>query len=335
MKNKTILITGATGLLGSNAVKRLLPDNKIIALSRNENKLKELFKEHLNNPNFQYIAQDISSPIEIDEPIDIILHAAGAIAGEVIRNYPVDIMLPNIIGTKNCLDFLLEQEKSIGKKGRIVLFSSATVYKNITDKDIVVTEEDTEFTDKITSPISAYSQSKRCVEALGLAYFRQYNLDVLIARFSYVFGYTKFYPNTAFYDFIKKALNGENIILNGSGYEKRDNIYVEDAISGLIEICKNGVAGEAYNISSGGKNGHFAGIDEIAELIAKAANKLNNTKVKVIQNNTPKPRNSGLILDNSKLSGIVSGGGRNTLYDCILATTISFKNNKIMKGGDK
>lgn len=310
-KNKKVLVTGATGLIGSNLTEKLLSfgNVQVYALARNEDKIKELFKKYLNNNNFKYIIQDITEPLNFTEDFDYIFNAAGSIAGDVIRKYPVDIINANLKGIQNCLDYINSR-----KKGRLIVFSSATVYGNNTGKNLVVSEDDTTVTDKLSDRICAYSQSKRMAETLANAYFAQYGTDVVIARFSYVYGFTKFYPKTAFFEFIKKALNGEDIILNGTSFARRDNIYVQDAVNMLLCVAAEGVSGEAYNISCAEKS--FAAIDEIAEEIANAANKIKNNGVKVIKKYFDEGvRSAGIIMNNAKTQALscFRGGGRSPL----------------------
>lgn len=98
---KTILVTGATGLIGSNLIDTLMKIEgvKVIALSLTEEKLKRSFKKYIGNENFRYIARDISLGLEdIEETIDICFHAAGSTEGSKVSNYPVDIIMPNLIG---------------------------------------------------------------------------------------------------------------------------------------------------------------------------------------------------------------------------------------------
>lgn len=325
-KNKSILITGATGLIGSNLTEKLMEygDVKVTVLARNESKIKDLFAKHLNNNNFKYIIQDVTEPFKFTEEFDYIFHAAGAISGDVIRSFPVDIINANIEGTKNCLDYLKNQGK-----GRMIIFSSATVYGNCTGKDIVVQEKDTTVTDSLDSPVCPYSQSKRMVETLGKSYSKQYGVDVVIARFSYVYGFTKYYPNTAFFNFIKKALSGEDIILNGTSFARRDNIYVKDAIKFLLLVAMYGESSQSYNISSMNQGGNFAAIDEIAEKIVNAANEITGKYSKVEKKEfTESSRFGGIILDNAKILNLLqSSKSITTLQQGIFETVKTFYNN--------
>lgn len=305
---KTVLVTGATGLIGSNIIDRLMTmgDVKVIALARNKEKLEKGFAEFIGNENFNAVIQDICAPIILpkDVKVDYIFHTAGAMTGEVINNRPLEVIDANLTGTRNCLD-LLHEQKNAGYSGRLVLFSSVTVYGNNSNLDRIVTEKDTDIAGTLDVPYAAYAETKRMSEVLALSYCRQHDIDVVIARLSTVYGYTRFPPNTAFYEFIKKALNNEEIVLNSSGLPRRDNIYIDDAVNGLLLICKKGISGEAYNISSNGDLGNFAAVDEIAETVAKVANEVfgKNVKVKYDETST-KPRGTGVKLDNEKLRGL-------------------------------
>lgn len=311
-KNKTILITGATGLIGSHLVSTFMKmgDVKVVAMSRDENKLKMGFKEYLCNSNFEYIASDVCNDFScIDRKIDYVFHAAGPMESKIIANVPMDVINPNLIGTINCINLLKKSEQKYGEKGRLILFSSVTVYSNNTNYDKIVTEEDTNVTEKLEGNGAPYSQSKRMAEVIARASAKQYGIDVVIARLSTVYGNTIFRPDTAFFQFINSSLKGENIVMNSSGIGRRDNIYIDDAVDGLIQIAKSGKSGEAYNISSNGDKGNYAAVDEIAQAIVAYVNEKNgynemqflNVLYKDGGSNARKP---GLKLDNTKLKNL-------------------------------
>ena len=305
---KTVMITGATGLIGSNLVDRFMSmgNVKVIALARNKERLTKGFAEYINNQNFDMIVQDICTPIKLPNgvKVDYIFHAAGAMTGKIINGRPLEVIDANLTGTRNCLELLNEQGK-VGYDGRMVLFSSVTVYGNNLNTDRTVTEKDTDIAGVLDIPYAAYAETKRMSEVLALSYFRQHNVDVVIARLSTVYGYTRFPPNTAFYEFIEKALINEEIVLKSTGLPQRDNIYIGDAVEGLLLICSEGIGGEAYNISSNGDLGNFVAVDEIAEIIANEANKLYGNKIVVkYEDSLKKNRNAGIKLDNAKLKAL-------------------------------
>lgn len=307
---KTVLVTGATGLLGSHLVDTFMAmgDVRVIALSRNENKLKEGFKEYINNSRFSYVAANVIEDfsLAINEIVDYIFHAASPMERKLVERNPVEVIMPNLFGTINCIHLLSRQKEVSGRAGRLVLFSSVTVYANYEDKERTVLERETNITEYLDSLNAPYSQSKRISEVIVQAYRRQYGLDAVIARLSTVYGNTRYCPDTAFYQFIDTALLNEDIVMNASGIGRRDNIYIDDAIEGLLKICAFGEDGEAYNISSNGEQGNFAAIDEIGQMIADDINKryghLRENEICVkYRDGGNNPRKTGLKLDNSKL----------------------------------
>ena len=298
-KNTTILVTGATGLIGSHIVTKLLTieGTRVIALGRSKSKLVSTFEDDKCVGSLVCMEHDIASPLPKDlGHVDFIFHAASPISGEIIKTRPLDVINSNLSGTINCLEYLKQQGS-----GKMIVFSSATVY-SVDEPSHVAKEENTGVADCIDAPNAPYSESKRMIEVIANAYHKQYQVDVLIARFSYVYGYSKNAAKTAFYEFINKALSSENIVMNKSGLSRRDNIYVEDAVGGLLHLCEQGFSGDVFNVSSNGDMGNYAAVDEMAQIIAMNANKLlNDTHVNVEFKEENHERKEGLRLSNEKI----------------------------------
>ena len=107
-ENKTVLITGASGLIGSNLVDRLMQSGvaKMIVTGRNKSKLEKTFPDFKGSKVFQIVEHDASMPYpEEIKDVDYIFHAAGPMERNIVMNYPVSVILPNILGTINTLEF--------------------------------------------------------------------------------------------------------------------------------------------------------------------------------------------------------------------------------------
>lgn len=304
LKNKIALITGATGLIGSNLVDKLIKaGTKVIVIGRSEKKITEVFEEHLMESNFSYEVVDISKGIPPKVGyVDYIFHAASPISSVEIKNNPVDVIEANLLGAKNCLEFLKEQKERKDVSGRMIVFSSATVYGSKPAQNKSVLESETHRADALDLGSAPYSEAKRMVEVIARSYYIQYKVESIIARIGYVYGYTKNSPDTAFYGFINKAVNGEDIIVNNSGLGRRDNIFVDDVVNGLLTVALRGNPGEAYNISSNGEKDNFRAIDEIAQIIVNMSNELREgRKIQIYMKQNGNGRAPGLMLDNNKL----------------------------------
>lgn len=299
-ENKTVLITGASGLIGSNLVDRLMQScvAKLIVTGRSKSKMEKTFSDYCGNKVFQVIEHDASMPYPKEiKDVDYIFHAAGPMERNIVMNYPVSVILPNVLGTINTMEFLRKQEAETGRKGRAIIFSSVTVYNNPTKEDYVAVEEETSFAQSLDAATACYSESKRMSEVIAKSYVKQHGVDAVIARFSTVYGPTRNVPDTAFYEFIKKSIAGEDITVNSNAAPRRDNIFVDDAIEGLLTLTLKGISGEAYNVSSNGELGNYAAVDEIAQVAASHSYKGCNVSFK----NKVQCNKAGLQLDNNKL----------------------------------
>lgn len=300
IEGSTVLITGATGLLGSNLTKECMRHGaRVIALGRSEEKLQGCFSEYLQTGAITLVAADVQDiDKRINEPVDYIFHAAGPIEFSTIINKPMDIIAPNVIGTISCLNFLRNQSQKVC--GRLVYFSSEAVYgKNEIDR--TVSEGDTEYTDSLQMARAPYSHSKRMAEVIVNGYVKQYGLNAINVRLSWIYGNAKYRPKQALFDFIQRALEGKDIVIRNPNTPRRDNLYMTDAMSALMSVAEKGLSGEVYNISSNGDKENYVGADEIAETVVDIINKEYGKNSKVIYECQPSKREGGIKMNNSKL----------------------------------
>ena len=250
LEGKSILITGATGLIGSQIVFALDQYNqlndgkiKIYALVRNVEKAEKIFENH--GEYVKVVVGDIRSAIAIEDEIDYIIHGASMTSSKEFVDYPVETILTGMTGTDNVLRFA--REKNVKS---MVYLSSLEVY-GVTDPDKKsVKEAEYGYIDQLV-PRSSYSEGKRMAECLCISYGHEYGVPVKIARLSQTFGPGVSYSdNRVFAQFARCAIDGENIVLKTKGETFRNYCYIRDAITGILCVLLKGKSNEAYNIAN-------------------------------------------------------------------------------------
>lgn len=272
LKNKSILITGATGLIGTFLVDLLMYRNDnnndnimIYAVGRNMEKAIARFKEYLDSQFFVFIQKDVQNPLDINKNVDYIIQGATDAHPIAYTSHPINTILTSVLGMKNILDYA-----STHNVQRILYLSSDEIYgKNLGDMEIIK-EDYCGYIDCNTLR-AGYPEGKRVTEALCQAYIKEKNLDIVIARFCRVYGPTMQNDDSkALAQFIRNAVNGENIILKSKGDQPFACCYVADICSALLVLLVNGKNGEAYNISNMASN---VTLLQIANILAEYINK--------------------------------------------------------------
>ena len=233
--NKSILVLGATGLIGSFLTDCLLHANRmtnrnihIHAVSRNRKRLEERFGEEAEH--FHFIEGDVTA-LEIGTPVDVIIHAASYAYPRAFREKPVETMLSNMLGTHRVLE---TARKNPGC--RVLYISSGEVQEEV---------------DHLSTRAS-YPISKKAGETLCLSYIQEYQVDVRLARPCHTFGANATSEdNRATAQFIAAASSNQDIILKSAGEQVRSFAYIADCVSGLLTILTSGQTGKVYGVSSG------------------------------------------------------------------------------------
>jgi nucleoside-diphosphate-sugar epimerase len=272
LNNKSILITGATGLIGTFLVDVLMYRNityndaiTIYAIGRNREKALLRFNNYFNSNYFIFIQHDIQEAIELDIVVDYIIHGASNTHPLAYANEPVNTILLSIIGTKNILKFAKEQ-----KAKRVLFISTVEIYgENRGDRE--------EFTEDCCGYINCntlragYPEGKRAAEALCQAYIKEDFIDVVIARSCRVYGPAMDRNDSkVIAQFLQNACDGKDIVLKSDGKQQYSYCYVADVCSALLVILLNGKTGEAYNIAE--QNCDMS-LLQIAEILSNYINK--------------------------------------------------------------
>lgn len=251
-KNKTILISGASGFLPAYMVETLLYLNKIkqfnikiLGLVRNIEKAHERFSHYKEDKNLIFVHQDVCDKIKIDENIDFIIHAASQATPKIFSKDPVGTIIPNVIGTSNLLNLAVE------KKVECFLFFSTTgVYGYVDAKKYPIKEDCFGYLNPMDIA-SCYIESKKMGENMCVAWMRQYGVPVKIVRPAITYGPgLKLDDGRSFADFISNIINHQDIEIFSDGKALRNFCYLADATLGFFTVMLKGKVGEAYNIAT-------------------------------------------------------------------------------------
>ncbi len=269
LKDTTILVTGATGLIGSQVIKTLACLNRmkninviVLALVRSEEKAQKVFGQLLKRGDVRLVLGDVTKELQIPDNVDYIIHGASPTNSKFFVNNPVETIMTAIVGTKNILEF--SRKKNI--KGMVYL-SSLEVYGIPQTKNGVVKECDYGYIDPL-SVRSSYSEGKRMVECLCASYAKEYDVPVKVARLSQTFGAgVEYEDGRVFAEFARCAVEKRNIVLHTAGNTLRTYCYTKDAVAALLIILLRGEAGTAYNVTN--KNTAVT-IKEMAQCVCDA-----------------------------------------------------------------
>lgn len=249
--NKTILITGANGMLSTYLAfffLYLVEDCKVnlrlLLLSRDRDSLMSKFlKIVVPQGTISLIVQDVSDPLQINEKVDFIFHFAGNASPFWIKSDPVGIMKANLLGTIN----LLELAKK--NKAKFIYASTREIYGKVSGKT-EITETTVGSLDCLSNR-SCYPESKRASESLCLSYSMQYGVNFNVIRISHVYGPgMKLDDGRIMSDMIGSVVGRKSIVLKSSGTAIRSFCYISDAVSAILKIAIFGNSAEAYNLSN-------------------------------------------------------------------------------------
>jgi dTDP-glucose 4,6-dehydratase len=220
------LITGGAGFIGSHLCERFLQrghevicvDNLITGALANIEPLR-------SNPSFSFIRHDISHPLEIDGPLDNVLHFASPASPVDYLHYPIQTLKVGALGSHNTLGLARV------KKARFLLASTSEVYG---DPDQHPQREDYWGHVNPIGVRGCYDEAKRFAEAIVMAYHRTHEIDTRIIRIFNTYGTRmRLDDGRVLPNFIGQALRGEPLTVYGDGSQTRSFCYVDDLVEGI------------------------------------------------------------------------------------------------------
>ncbi len=285
---QTVLIAGGAGFIGSHLTKSLLSKNyKVICLDNFLTSDRKNIEEFFKNPNYKFIELDITKPIETKELSDVnsIFHLASPASPNKKSprsyiNFPIETLLANSIGTK----ILLDLEKELGAK--FLYASSSEVYGD----PLVSPQKEDYFGNVNPNGVrSVYDEGKRFGEAITMAYFRKYNLDVRVIRIFNTYGpFMQIDDGRVVSNFINQAIKNEKITIYGDGTQTRSFCYIDDMVNGLeLSMFSDNTKGQVFNLG----NPLEKTVGELAEIIKSLTNSKSEIVFEGLPQDDPKKRN--------------------------------------------
>lgn len=265
-RGKTFLISGATGAIARYFVYTLLELNKkyedvqckVLALCRNREKAEELFKGYKDS-NFSLFFQSVEEKLLYKGKIDYIIHAASISVTKLFYSNPVETSCANLTGTINLLELAKEKEVE-----SFLFFSSGAIYGDEGQACADMQEDEYYAIDSLDIG-NCYALSKKMAENLCVSYCSEFEVPAKIIRIAHTYGPgIDLEDGHVYSDFVKAILNNRDIIIHGTGMQKRAFCYVTDAVKAFFLILFFGKSGEAYNLAN---NSQFMSIKSLAECL--------------------------------------------------------------------
>jgi dTDP-glucose 4,6-dehydratase len=250
------LVTGGAGFVGSHLCRALLGRGwDVVAADNLCTGRRSNVEPFLGEPGFQFLEHDVTRPLELDGPLDAVLHFASPASPPDYLAMPIETLDVGSTGTK------LTLELARSKGARYLLASTSEVYG-----DPTVHPQPESYWGNVNpvGPRSVYDEAKRFGEALATAYRRSFGVDVKIVRIFNTYG-PGLRPGDgrAIPNFMAQALAGRPLTVYGDGSQTRSFCYVDDEVDGLLELLLSDWTGGPMNI--GNPEEHT--ILELAQLI--------------------------------------------------------------------
>ncbi len=228
-----ILVTGAAGFLGSHMCERLLGMGHRVVGMDNHITGNPVNLAHLKgHPAFQFVLHDVTNFIELQGPLEGVLHFASPASPIDYLEFPIQTLKVGSLGTHKALGL------AKSKRARFLLASTSEVYG-----DPLVHPQPETYWGNVNpvGPRGVYDEAKRFAEAMTMAYHRSHQLDTRIVRIFNTYG-PRMRPQDGrvVSNFIVQALKGEPLTVYGDGSQTRSFCYVDDLIEGIVRLFERG-----------------------------------------------------------------------------------------------
>ncbi|WP_018123477.1 GDP-mannose 4,6-dehydratase [Desulfovibrio oxyclinae] len=290
MKEKTVLVTGGAGFLGSHLCERLLEQgNEVLCVDNYFTGRKQNILHLLESPHFEILRHDVTFPLYVE--VDEIYNLACPASPVHYQFDPVQTTKTSVHGAINMLGLA----KRI--KAKILQASTSEVYG---DPEMHPQREEYWGNVNPIGPRSCYDEGKRCAETLFFDYHRQHGLEIKVARIFNTYG-----PRMALDDgrvvsnFILQALRGEPITIYGEGQQTRSFCYVDDLVEGMIRLM-NDTPGDFTGPMNLGNPGEFT-IMELAETVLELTGSKSEIVFRPLPENDPMQRKPDISLAKSTI----------------------------------
>ena len=264
MKNKTAIVTGGAGFIGSNLCDYLLTkDYRVICIDDLITGSLENI-EHINSGDFEFINHDITEYIEIKEKVDYVFHFASPASPIDYLQLPIQTLKVGALGTHNVLGL------AKSKRAVMLLASTSEVYG-----DPKVHPQVEEYWGNVNpvGPRGVYDEAKRFAEAMTMAYCRQQGVNTRIVRIFNTYGpRMRKNDGRAIPTFINYALEGRDMPVFGEGTQTRSFCFISDMVEGIYKLAQSN-----YHLPINIGNPEEMSILELAEKIKEFTKSKSNT----------------------------------------------------------
>ena len=223
------VITGGAGFIGSHLCERFLGEgHEVLCVDNLLTGSRKNFDHLLGNSRFRFIEHNISEPLEIDGPVDNVLHFASPASPVDYLAHPIPTLKVGALGTHNALGL------AKAKDARFLLASTSEIYG---DPDVHPQREDYWGNVNPIGPRGCYDEAKRFAEAITMAYHRFHGVKTRIVRIFNTYGpRMRLNDGRVLPNFMKQALRGDPITIYGKGEQTRSFCYVSDLVEGIYRL---------------------------------------------------------------------------------------------------